>query len=390
MGTKHLAMIRTGWLPTRQANGIQTIRMCEAFSALGIEVTLYYIPSSVFKDEIVDFYKIKEPITLRPLPRVLLPMRKSFKLQKWASFPSFVHALIWSAFVTHMVCREGADFYFARNPILAWWLARRGVSTVVEMHDLPLGLERIFVRRASRERSIRLIIGVTEHLRVDLVNRLGIPPEKTIALHDGVDLETFGPSISKDEARTLLELPLDRPLVVYAGQLYPEKGVDTLVEASLVLDGVEVIIVGGMAADAKRLAESAQQVGLTNVSVKGYVRPFQVPLYLRAADVLVLPISAISTHSAYYTSPLKLFEYMASQRPVVASRLPGLEEVLSDGENALLFPPGDPVALGSAINRLLSNQPLCARLSMQAYQDVRSYSWESRANKILQLIDPHI
>lgn len=390
MGTKSLAMIRTGWLPTRQANGIQVIRMCEAFAALGIEVTLYYVPSSVLRDEITDFYNIKRPLTLKPLPRALLPMRKSFTLKTWTSFPSFVHALIWSGFVTHMLCRGKADVYFVRDPMIAWWLVRRGLPTVLEMHELPSGLERTFVRRVSRERDLKLIISVTEHLRVDLVNRLGIPLEKTVTLHDGVDLETFGSSITKDEARQLLGLPLDRPLVVYTGQLYAQKGIDTLVNALPMLGSAQAIVVGGTQEDVRRVQKVAGEVGALNVRLVGYVLPPKVPLYLKAADVLVLPFLADLDHWAYHASPLKLFEYMASRRPIVASRLPGLEEVLTDGENALLYPSGDPVALASAINRLLSDEALCARLGVQAYQDVHRYSWKGRATTILQLIEIHV
>lgn len=390
MGTKCLAMIRTGWLPTRQANGIQAVRMCEAFAALGLEVTLYYIPSTVLKDDIVEFYDIKRPITLKPLPRAVLPMRKSFKLETWRSVPSFVHGFIWSAFVTRMACRGKADFYFVRDPIFAWWLARRAVPTVLEMHDLPTtSLEKGLVRRASLEKNVKLIVTVTEHLRLDLMNRLGIPSEKTITLHDGVDLETFGSPITKEEARRLLGLPLDRPLVVYTGQLYSEKGVDTLLKALPMLEGVQAIIVGGMPEDIKRLQGLAEEVSVTNFTLAGYVPPSQVPLYLRSADVLVLPSSSVYVHSACYTSPLKLFEYMASRRPIVASRLPGLQEVLTHGENALLYPPGDAVALGSAIRRVLSDQALSMRLSEQAYTDVQRYSWGSRAKTIVECMDLH-
>ncbi len=387
MGAKQLAVIRNGWLPTRQANGIQVVRMCEAFAALGTEVTLYYIPSSVLRDEIVTFYDIKTPFTMKPLRRALLPIRKNFKLERWASVPSFIHAFIWSGFITHMVGRGKADVYFVRDPMLAWWLVRRGRPTVLEMHELPSGLEKMFVRRVCDERCSRLIISVTEHLRVDLVKRLGIPSEKTVTLHDGVDLETFGPSITKYEARHQLGLPLDRPLVVYAGKLYAERGIGTLVDALPMLGSVQAIVVGGTQEDVRRVQSLAGDGRAPNISLVGYVLPPRVPLYLKAADVLVLPDLADRDHRAYYASPLKLFEYMASRRAIVASRLPSLEEVLTDGENALLYPPGDPIALGSAINRLLSDESLCTRLSARAYQDVHRYSWKSRATTILQLID---
>jgi glycosyltransferase involved in cell wall biosynthesis len=98
-------------------------------------------------------------------------------------------------------------------------------------------------------------------------------------------------------------------------------------------------------------------------------------------DVLVLPNTA--THiSARYTSPLKLFEYMAAGRPIVASDLPALREVLTDGENALLVEPGNAAQLADAIGRLLHDPELAQRLAAAAWRDVQAYSWDRRAERL--------
>ena len=95
------------------------------------------------------------------------------------------------------------------------------------------------------------------------------------------------------------------------------------------------------------------------------------------------------TRSAFgtsFTSPLKLFEYMAAARPIVASDLPALREVLRDGENALLVPPEDPVALAVAIRRLQEDPALAERLAGQAARDVRAYTWEERGRRIVEFL----
>jgi glycosyltransferase involved in cell wall biosynthesis len=86
-------------------------------------------------------------------------------------------------------------------------------------------------------------------------------------------------------------------------------------------------------------------------------------------------------------SPLKIFEYMASKRPIIATNLPSLREILVDGENAILVPPGSPGALAGAIKRLSGDNALCAKLAENAYLDVsEKYTWKMRAEKIISFI----
>ncbi|MFQ5627042.1 MAG: glycosyltransferase, partial [Methyloligellaceae bacterium] len=119
----------------------------------------------------------------------------------------------------------------------------------------------------------------------------------------------------------------------------------------------------------------------------GYVEPSRVPTYLAAADVLVLPNSGVTDISRYYTSPLKLFEYMATGRPIVASDLPAMQEVLVEGETALLVPSDDPAALAAAICRLRSRPALAQRLAQQAKRAVGAYAWDQRATRLLNFLD---
>jgi len=116
------------------------------------------------------------------------------------------------------------------------------------------------------------------------------------------------------------------------------------------------------------------------------VEPALVADLLSQADVLILPntASAISTR---FTSPLKLFEYMAAGRPIVASDLPSIREILRDGENALLVEPGNASALAAAIQRILADPELAAALARAALDQVPAYSWERRAQRLETLFD---
>jgi glycosyltransferase involved in cell wall biosynthesis len=175
-----------------------------------------------------------------------------------------------------------------------------------------------------------------------------------------------------------------RVIVGYAGHLYPWKGVDILLEALARIPAIRAAIVGGhdKEPDLARLQTQAERLGLTDrVTFTGLVAPGHVAGHLQKADILALPNppSAISSHS---TSPLKLFEYMAAGKAIVASDLPAIREVLHDGVNALLVRAGDAQALAAGIQRLADDGALRARLGRAARRDVAEYSWDRRAERL--------
>lgn len=176
-----------------------------------------------------------------------------------------------------------------------------------------------------------------------------------------------------------------RPTVVgYAGHLYPWKGVDVLMHALARLPGVDAVIVGGHPAerDLARVQSLASSLGISErIRFTGQVPPADVSRHLADAAVLVLPNTRTAI-SERYTSPLKLFEYLAMGRAIVASDLPAIREVLADGDTALLVPAGDADALATAINRLVSDTELARGLSRRARELARRYSWDVRAERL--------
>jgi len=117
-----------------------------------------------------------------------------------------------------------------------------------------------------------------------------------------------------------------------------------------------------------------------------------VPRYLKAADVVVLPNSRnsrqkrFSIYSRYDTSPIKLFEYLASGAPIVASDLPSIREIVSE-EEVFFVKPDDPQELAQGIERLLTDQEFARTLSSRALERSKEYTWEKRAKKIVEFIN---
>jgi len=193
---------------------------------------------------------------------------------------------------------------------------------------------------------------------------------------DGVDLEKFSPKSNKPNGRK----------IIYIGQLYLWKGIDTLIRAMEYVKDAELHIVGGKLKGIKTLKVMAERLKCNDrITFHGHIPIEQVTEYLKHANVAIIPLTT-DPISTYFTSPLKLFEYMASKVPIVASDLPSIREILIDKVNAVLVKPEDPKALADGIKRVLDDRKLAQRISDQAYLDVQKYTWEERAKGIIEVI----
>src|SRR2546425_4833620 len=179
------------------------------------------------------------------------------------------------------------------------------------------------------------------------------------------------------------------PRVLYAGQLYPWKGVDVLVEAMAAVPGARLVILGGIAGetDTRRIRSLVEARGLgERTEMPGPLPQARVADALGRAAVVVAPFLRAGM-TERHTSPLKIFEAMAAGRPIVASDLPSSREVLRDGENALLVPPGDAVTLAAALRRVLADEGLARRLAAAAWEAAPRYSWDARARALRELFE---
>jgi glycosyltransferase involved in cell wall biosynthesis len=225
------------------------------------------------------------------------------------------------------------------------------------------------------------VIAISAALRDRLIEVRPQLEGRTWVEHDGVDVQLINEHrVDREEARRRLDLPREGPILVYTGRVNEEKGASVVLDAAEILQSVSahVVLVGRVYEESLR--KRAASVG--NVTMTGFVAPSRVPTYLAAADILLLP-STDGLPYASYTSPLKMFEYMAARRPIVASDLPVLREVLSAGENALLYPNSSPLALAQAVLRLWEEPSLQSSLANRAHRDVQTYTWQRRATRIM-------
>lgn len=361
-------------IPTEKAHGLQIMKMCEAFVINGAEVELV-VPRrlNVEKGDPFDFYGIKHRFKITRLFTLDVvrfgPL--GFLLQSFTfSCSAFFYALF----------RSAGKVIFSRDIFPTLWLAWLGKKTVYEMHDFPqsgLLLSRILCRGVEK------VVTTSRWSRDLSLKEFSLRPEKILCYPNGVDVSDFDIDLTKEEARKRVGLENFQKIVMYSGHLYEWKGVGVLAESVEYLPSdVSIVFVGGTVSDT---ADFKKKYASGRILVIGH-RPYtEIPVYLKAADVLVVPNIPSTPHSTYSTSPIKLFEYLVSQRPIVASDLPSLRELLSES-SACLVPAGNPRFLAEGVARVLGNLDLAANISRQAYTDVQKWSWTKRASAILDFI----
>ena len=231
-----------------------------------------------------------------------------------------------------------------------------------------------------------LLIAISRALAEDYRARFPALAEREVLVaHDGAD--PAAPDSAGPPPAPLPGRP-DAPRLGYVGHLYPGKGMETVAALAGLLPECDVHAVGGMERDLAHWR--ARCAGLANLHLHGFVPHGQVPAMLARFDLLLAPpgarvSSARGREIGRWMSPLKVFEYMAAGKPILASDVPALREILRDGDTALLLPPDEPEAWAAAARALLRDRERAAALGARARAALLSeYTWDVRAARVLE------
>ncbi len=376
--------------PSPRANGIQVVKTARALAERGRNVHLV-----VRRSDPRSTGEILAEFGVDPTPPLHIH-RLNVGHAPNASFIPRLRYLAQSLLLARRFSREGS-FILTRDLQLADFLLRVGCHRLTyEAHAVEAvmyderqqlyGLKRspsLAKRRRieNRERRVwtgaRGFIATTQGILTTFERLFGARPRTTV-VPNGCD-------VPRDRVFTP---PSEDNRVVYAGQLYPWKGVDVLVQAFARRSHGELLIVGGLEgeSDFNRIQSLARSLNLgERIRFLGSVPQRDVARELARATVVVAPFLK-SAMTSEHTSPIKAFEAMAAGRPLLISDTEASREIIEDGRTGILVPPGNVEAWARALDHLLSDRALQMALARAAFEKASYYSWARRAERIEEFL----
>lgn len=368
MNIAYVANIR---FPTEKAHGYQIARVASALATAGVSVTLY-VPRrrNHLTTEWNTYYGVSKNFEVVTVPCIDFMVGNSM-----VDTIAFVVQMMTFAVSLVFIRMEKTTVVLTRDKGLAWFFGVRGFTVVYNAHSVK--------KTALLKYALPQIAGVVCNSvgTEESIRKLCSVP--TVVIPNGSDINPYvetNVSLLRDE----LALPKEKIIALYSGHLYGWKGIDTIVGAAerLAADTRFLFVcVGGLQADVSIYTSLVAKKGLTNILFLGHRAKSLIPKYLCAGDILLLPNTGKDEESKMQTSPLKLFEYLAAKRPIIASDLPSIHSVVSEKE-VLFVQPDDPAALALALEYTVEHRLEAQERSLQAYELSKKYTWESHAAKL--------
>ena len=277
-----------------------------------------------------------------------------------------------------------ATVVYTRSTRMAYVAVQAGRVTVLELHDPLIPLRVAFLKKAFRSGTMRVLVVTTERLKRDVIEAVGVSPEKILVVGGAAAASADLP------AAVLPERERFAYHVGYAGSALKGKGVSMMMACAQAMPALAFHLIGPTQADCLRFGDLPD-----NVILHGYQAGTGVVALLKSMDVLMLPnqpsvIIRSGADIGAHTSPLKLFEYMASGRPVIASDLPVFDSILTDEVNCLRVEARSAEAFVAAIRRVQAEPELGARLAANALEAFKqNYTWDHRVQRIVAFLAAH-
>lgn len=366
-----IVYLSTSSIPSRTANSIHVMKMCQAFARIGHDVTLLapdwkwnYEPNSTND---FDFYGVEE----------------KFRIKKIYSPRLRGNSVIYLFGIIRYLMNNPVDLVYGRFLFGCYVSAFKGIPTIFESHDKiwQNKIEFQFFKRMVRSDFFVQLVVISQSLKNLYMKRRILASDKIFIAHDGADEPDNSAKLRSWPGReTALQ-------VGYIGHLYPGRGIDLILELGKHLPDADFHIVGGHQKDIRYWEKKCKT---PNVFFHGYVKHRVVHKYRNMCDVFLSPhqkqvaVFGGKGDISNCMSPLKIFEYMSSKKPVIASDLPVLREILNEN-NSIIVKSDDISAWKEAILSL-NNTEKRVMLANAAYNDfIKNYTWSQRAINVLNL-----
>jgi len=369
-----IAYLSSAEIPSQTAHSLQVMKMCEAMIEEGHEVSLFA--------PWIGNRRVSEESDLRAFYGL-----DSNVFPSYVTAPHLLGRKGLAPFIVRRAMQEKYDLIYTRGVDFAFFSSRRGQSTALELHQMPSGrLGPLYFREYLRSRPRNPLVVISSRLKQLVLEQYASRDSFPILVApDAVDLRKYAGLPNSSEARRRLGRPVDQFTVGYFGSLYEGRGIDLVVELAGQMPDLSFLVGGG---DEQQVGRFARGESLGNVEWLRHVPHSKVPLWEAACDVLLMPYQIRVTvqgksDTAEVMSPLKLFEYMAAERLILASDLPALREVLHVG-NSVLLVPDSPSAWRDMIRRAQWDVKWREDLAKRARLDVTPHTWRNRVRAILE------
>jgi glycosyltransferase involved in cell wall biosynthesis len=324
-------------------------------------------------EELNRWYDIHRPFEVRRLP---IYFGSENARARGHHFPFFSKmAVLYSRFHQNAVV-------YTRSFYIAYLSVRYKLPTIIETHVAREWDQFDYFQKMADNNFLRGVVISSPAFKTDFL-AAGVAEEKIVVWPNAVDLTTYQVFDDQKNLRKRLGIAPDQFVVTYTGHLYSHKGIDTILKCAQLMPDILFLVIGGWDEDVN--AFRANYHGLQNVNFLGFMKKSEILPYLTASDALLMPNTADTPLT--YRTPLKMFEYMASKRPLIASDLPEFRKFLND-QNSILIKPEEPAMLKEAILKLKKDSSYGDRLTLQAYQTVKNFTWDRRAQEILEKFAP--
>lgn len=368
-----LAYIPNSSMPTDAANNVHVMKMCAAFAETGTEVVLYSERASDYHGDGTD--DLHQRFGTSTAFRAVLVERDKRGRE------NLLYRLVRQAIA------DGCTHIYTRSLEVAVYAAIADVPVIYEEHKLQGDGKFPYQSFLARSAALQKLVVISKPLRATMAPLLRGLEEKTVVLHDAAN-----PVLQRPAPFDLGAVQSPGANIGYVGHLYPGKGAELCWELARRMPHVTFHMLGGKPEDIAAWREKSRD--LHNLVFHGHRPHAEVSGFIDSVDVCIAPflrkvqISGSNQNVADVFSPLKIFEYMAHGKPIVTSDLPVLREVLSDGETALMCNPDRPETFVAALERLLADPDLGARLGQAAKAHFEAhYTWIGRARQIRALFD---
>ncbi|MAQ71674.1 MAG: hypothetical protein CL565_05725 [Alphaproteobacteria bacterium] len=368
-----LSYISGSTIPSSKANAVHVMKMCQALARLpDFDVSLFGKRGKT-KDNPYSYYGVKENFRL-----VRSPLGTTPYLSGLARLSSlfFKIGLI-----------PAPQVFYGRDIVGLYLLSFSNEPVFYEAHQVPKGkIQRYLTKKLLRRKSFKGLIVISEGLKLDFLKAFPDYSGPVLVAHDGADVTERNPRgiPAKDWAGRK-----DARQIGYTGSLHKGRGMEVIMSVASLLPEMDFHVVGGSPADLKYW--KAQRPP-ENLYMHGNKPHSQMNAYLAKFDVVLAPYQEtikIGTGAdiSRWISPMKLFEYMAAGKAIIASDLPVLREILSHGRNATLVPPSDTNRWVEAICHVGKSTALRQAMGLEGEKDIQDiYSWNKRAIKIRDFI----